>query len=85
MVISTESAHHEQYISTKLVTALPFIIEIVGVLWEAGPQTGKTSSLGVSQRFRSKTVDNVSCTVAAGRLDLRMSGRSRVLSPAVAG
>lgn len=39
------------------------------MLWEAGPQIGESSSLGVSQRFRSGTVDKVSCTAAAGRLD----------------
>lgn len=69
----------------ELATVLPWITGVVWLLWEAGPQTGKFGSPGVSQRFRLETVDSASDTAAADRLDLPLSGRSRVLPPSVVG
>lgn len=79
-VMLMESAHHVQHISENWPPPwLAWAVEVVGVQWETGRQTGKPGSLGGSQRCRPKTVDDGSGTTGAGRLDLPLSGRLRVL------
>jgi hypothetical protein len=52
MVISIGSAHQKQHISKDWTTVLAEILQVVGVLWGPGPQTGESGSLDDSQQQR---------------------------------